>query len=72
MHVLQFSHDVDVHLLFCFDLDCHITCFQGHVKLRFALSILTDGYQKSYAILTNYDVLAGTPPDGGIVRLTVS
>ena len=31
MHVWQCPHDVDVHLLFCFNLDLHITCFHGHV-----------------------------------------
>ena len=25
------QHDVDVHLLFCFDLDLHLACSQGHV-----------------------------------------
>ena len=65
MHVLQCPHDVDVHLLLSFDLDLdlHITCFQGHVKLWYTLSILTDGYhfalsaQKHYAILTNYLII---------------
>ena len=31
MHVLKGIHDVDVHLLFCVDLDLHLTCSQGHV-----------------------------------------
>ena len=31
MHVWQYPHCVDGHLLFCFDLDLHLTCFQGHV-----------------------------------------
>ena len=31
MHVLQYPHDVDVYLLFCFDLDFQLTCSQGHV-----------------------------------------
>ena len=31
MHVFQCPHDVDVHLLFCFDLDIHLTCSQSHV-----------------------------------------
>ena len=31
MHALQYQHDIDVHLLFCFDLDIHITCSRGHV-----------------------------------------
>ena len=31
MHALQCQHDVDVHLLFCFDLDLHITSCWGHV-----------------------------------------
>ena len=25
MHALQYQHDLDVHLLFCVDLDLHIT-----------------------------------------------
>ena len=28
MHALQSQHDVDVHLLFCFDIDLHLTCSQ--------------------------------------------
>ena len=24
MHALQYEHDIDVHLTFCFDLDLHI------------------------------------------------
>ena len=31
MHALQCQHDVDVHLLFCFDLDLHITSSPGRV-----------------------------------------
>ena len=31
MHVLQYPHDVDVHLLFCVDLDLHLPCSQGPV-----------------------------------------
>ena len=31
MHVWQCPHYVDVHLIFCFDLDFHLTCFQGYV-----------------------------------------
>ena len=31
MHALQCQHDVDVHLLFCFDLDLHITSSRGRV-----------------------------------------
>ena len=31
MHALQCQHDVDVHLLFYFDLDLHITSSRGHV-----------------------------------------
>ena len=37
MHVLQFPHDVDVHLLFCVDISLHLTCSQGQCL------ILTDG-----------------------------
>ena len=31
MHALQYQHDVDVHLLFCFDIDLHLICSQVHV-----------------------------------------
>ena len=31
MHALQCQHDVDVHLLFCFDIDLHLTCSQVNV-----------------------------------------
>ena len=31
MHALQCQHDLDVYLLFCFDLDLHITCSRGRV-----------------------------------------
>ena len=31
MHALQFQHDLDVHLLFCVDLDLHITSSRGRV-----------------------------------------
>ena len=31
MHALQCQHDVDVHILFCFDLDLHLNCFRGCV-----------------------------------------
>ena len=31
IHALQCQHDVDVHLLFCFDLDLPITCSRGRV-----------------------------------------
>ena len=31
MHALQCQHDVDVHLLFCFDIDLHLTCSPVHV-----------------------------------------
>ena len=31
MHALQCQDDVDVHLLFCFEFDLHITSSQGHV-----------------------------------------
>ena len=35
MQALYCQHDLDVHLLFCFDLDIHITCSRGHVSLGF-------------------------------------
>ena len=44
MHALQCQHDLDVHLLFYFDLDLHITSSRGCVLLGFSLSILTDEY----------------------------
>ena len=31
LHALHYQHDIDVHLLFCFDLDLHITCSRGRV-----------------------------------------
>ena len=31
MHALQCQHDLDVHLLFCVDLDLHITSFRDRV-----------------------------------------
>ena len=31
MHALQCQHDVDVHLLFCFDIDLRLICSQVHV-----------------------------------------
>ena len=43
MHLLRFPHDVDVHRLFCFDIDLHLTCSrQGHVSHGFYLLIFTD------------------------------
>ena len=44
IHALQYQHDIDVHLLFCFDLDLHITSSRGRVLLGFSSLILTDGY----------------------------
>ena len=40
------GHGVDENLLFSFDLDIHITWFQGHVKLWFTWSILIDRCQE--------------------------
>ena len=31
MHALQCQHDLDVHLLFCVDINLHITSFRGCV-----------------------------------------
>ena len=42
MHALQCQHDLDVHLLFCVDLDLH-NLFPKSC-LTFFSSILTDGY----------------------------
>ena len=36
MHALYYQHDVDVHLLFCFDLELHITSSRGWVHLGFS------------------------------------
>ena len=36
MHALQCQHDVDIHLLFCFDIDLHAPMYY--------LDFLTDGY----------------------------
>ena len=33
MHALQCQHDIDVQLLFCFDLDLLITCSRGRVRV---------------------------------------
>ena len=44
MHALQCQNDLDVHLLFCVDLDLHITSSRGHVGLEYSLSVLTDRY----------------------------
>ena len=44
IYALQCQHDIDVHLLFCFDLDLHIPSFRGRVLLGCSSSILTDGY----------------------------
>ena len=44
MHALQCQHDLDVHLIFCFDLDLHITSSRGRVLFGISSSILTNGY----------------------------
>ena len=35
MHALQCQHYVDVHLLFCFDIDLHLTCSKFMYNLDF-------------------------------------
>ena len=35
-HVLHCQHDLDVHLLFCVDLELHITSSRGRVNLDFS------------------------------------
>ena len=35
IHALQCQHDIDVHLLFCFDIDLHLTCSQVQVHVFF-------------------------------------
>ena len=57
MHALQSQHDVDVHLLFCFDIDLHITCSQLHVSSL----ILTDGYHfvcSAQQSMCHFDILS--------------
>ena len=49
IHALQCQHDIDVHLLFCVDLDLHMASYRGHVLLGFSSSILTDGYHFTYS-----------------------
>ena len=51
MHALHYQHDVDVHLLFCFDHDLHITSSRGRAYLGPSSLILTDACsaQQSYA-----------------------
>ena len=44
MHALQCQHDIEVHLLFCVDLDLHITSPEVVFNLVIFSSILTDGY----------------------------
>ena len=68
MHALQCQHDVDVHLLFCFDLDLLIASSRGSVRLVFSASILFDWYhfacsakQKSYAFSTHYHACIAIP-----------
>ena len=67
MHPLQYQHDVDVHLLFCFDLDLHITCSRGRVNFdflrRFSLmgTIMRAAPSKSYAFSINYYVCIAIP-----------
>ena len=41
----MYTYDIDVHLIFCVDLDLHIPSFRGRVLLGFSSSILTDGYK---------------------------
>ena len=61
MHALQCQHDIDVHLLFCFDIDLHLTCSQ----LRFSLmgTTLCATPNNLCAILTYYHVLLQCPHD---------
>ena len=44
MHKLHYQHEIDVHLLFCFDLDLPITAPEVMFNLDFISVILTDGY----------------------------
>ena len=63
MHALQCQHDIDVNLLFCFDLDLHIASSRGRVLLGFSSSVLTDVYhfacsaQQKPCILNNFNFI---------------
>ena len=57
MHVWQWPHYVDVHLVFCFDRDLHLTCSQGHVLHGIFFTESTTwsaAPSKSYSFSTNY------------------
>ena len=58
MHALHNQHDVDVHLLFCSDLDLHLTCSQGCVYFLCGSSLLVMILYtlpiKNCVIITNY------------------
>ena len=40
IHVLAYQHEVDVHLLFCFDLDLHLTCVPKQTLYHFDKMIM--------------------------------
>ena len=59
MHALQCQHDIDVHLIFCFDIDLLITCSEVVFNLDFLCrsslmgTTLRAAPNKSYAFSTN-------------------
>ena len=69
MHELHCQHDVDVHLLFCFDLDLHITSSRDRVLTIFfvnshwwvQLCVQHPAPSKSYAFSTNYHAWIAMP-----------
>ena len=68
MHALQCQHGLDVHLLFCIDLDLHITSSRGSVSLGFfgrssliGIYTLRAAPSKSYAFSTNYHACIALP-----------
>ena len=67
MHALHYQHHVDVHFLFCFDLDLPITCCRGLVNLDFLRRSSLMGTtlravpSKSHAFSTNYHTCIAMP-----------
>ena len=62
MHALQCQHDLDVHLLFCVDLDLHITSFRGLFRRSSLMgTTLRAAPSKSYTFSTNYHACIAMP-----------
>ena len=67
LHALHYQHDIDVHLLFCFDLDLHIACSKVVFNLDFLRlfslmgTTLRAAPSKSYAFSTNYYACIAMP-----------